>query len=171
MEILGITGCILASLVVGIVIGRYLLRNLLKQQEVAAQSKAKKILKDAESNAEILKKDRLLEAKEKFLQMKAEHEQQVNARNNEVNQRENSVKQKEQSLNQKLENINRKEQELDAHKANLEKQTAIAIKKQEEVDVLKSQHVQQLETIAGLSAEEAKNQLVENMKSEARSRR
>jgi ribonuclease Y len=169
MEILGITGCILASLIVGIVIGRYLLRNLLKQQEVAAQSKAKKILKDAESNAEILKKDRLLEAKEKFLQMKAEHEQQVNARNNEVNQRENSVKQKEQSLNSKLENMNRKEQELDTHKINLEKQTAVAIKKQEEVDVLKSQHVQQLETIAGLSAEEAKNQLVENMKSEARS--
>ncbi|RZK55364.1 MAG: DUF3552 domain-containing protein, partial [Pedobacter sp.] len=169
MEILGIVGCILASLIVGVVIGRYLLRSLFKQQEIAAQSKAKKILKDAESNAEILKKDRLLEAKEKFLQLKAEHEQQVNSRNNEVNQRENGIKQKEQSLNQKLENMNRKEQELDKHKDNLEKQTALAVKKQEEVDVLKNQHVQQLETIAGLSAEEAKNQLVENMKSEARS--
>ncbi len=169
MDIIGIIGCILVSLGIGIVLGRYLLRSLFKQQEVAAQSKAKKILKDAESNAEILKKDRLLEAKEKFLQMKAEHEQQVNSRNNEVNQRENSIKQKEQSLNQKLENMNRKEQELDNHKANLEKQTALALKKQEEVDILKNQHVQQLETIAGLSAEEAKNQLVENMKSEARS--
>ncbi|RZL36184.1 MAG: DUF3552 domain-containing protein, partial [Pedobacter sp.] len=169
MEILGIIGCILISLGVGIVLGRYLLRSLFKQQEIAAQNKAKKILKDAESNAEILKKDRLLEAKEKFLQMKTEHEQAVNSRNNEVNQRENSIKQKEQSLNQKLENMNRKEQELDNHKANLERQTSIAIKKQEEVDVLKNQHVQQLENIAGLSAEEAKNQLVENMKAEARS--
>jgi ribonuclease Y len=169
IDITGIIGGVLASLALGIVIGRYLLRNLLKQQEVAAQNKAKKILRDAESNAEILKKDRLLEAKEKFLQMKTEHEQQVNARNNEVNQRENSIKQKEQSLNSKLENMDRKEKELDTHKSNLEKQTALAVKKQEEVDVLKNQHVQQLETIAGLSAEEAKNQLVENMKSEARS--
>ncbi len=169
MEILGIVGCVLASLIVGIAIGRYLLRNLLKQQEIAAQAKAKKILKDAENNAEILKKNRLLEAKEKFLQMKAEHEQQVNSRNNEVAQRENSIKQKEQSLNSKLENANRKEQELDKQKDNLEKQTALAVKKQEEVDLIKNQHVRQLETIAGLSAEEAKNQLVENMKAEARS--
>ena len=169
MEILGIVGCILASLIVGVVIGRYLLRNLLKQQEVAAQAKAKKILKDAENNAEILKKNKLLEAKEKFLQLKSEHEQQVQSRNSEVAQRENTIKQKEQSLNQRLENVSRKEQELDKQKDNFEKQTALAVKKQEEVDVLKNQHVQQLETIAGLSAEEAKNQLVENMKSEARS--
>lgn len=169
IDIAGIIGGVLASLALGIVIGRYLLRSLLKQQEIAAQNKAKKILRDAESNAEILKKDKLLEAKEKFLQLKAEHEQQVNSRNNEINQRENSIKQKEQSLNSKLENLNRKEQELDNHKANLEKQTALAVKKQEEVDLLKNQHVQQLETIAGLSAEEAKSQLVENMKSEARS--
>ncbi len=169
IDISGIIGGILASLALGIVIGRYLLRSLLKQQEIAAQNKAKKILRDAETNADILKKDRLLEAKEKFLQLKTEHEQQVNSRNNEVNQRENTIKQKEQSLNSKLENLTRKEQELDKHKDNLEKQTALTVKKQEEVDVLKNQHVQQLETIAGLSAEEAKNQLVENMKSEARS--
>ena len=68
-----------------------------------------------------------------------------------------------------MENANRKEQELDKQKDNLEKQTALAVKKQEEVDALKNQHVQQLETIAGLSAEEAKNQLLENMKAEARS--
>eukprot|EP01132_Coremiostelium_polycephalum_P015781 gene15781-19024_t len=149
--------------------GRYLLRSLLKKQEIAAQTKVKKILKDAESNAEILKKDRMLEAKEKFLQMKAEHEQEVNNKNNQVNQRENAIKQKEQSLNQRMENLNRKEQELDGQKKNLEKQTDIAVKKQEEVDVLKNQHVKQLEAIAGLSAEEAKNQLVENMKEDARS--
>ncbi|MGY0040410.1 ribonuclease Y [Pedobacter sp. NJ-S-72] len=169
MEIIGIIGYVLASLVVGILVGRYLLRSLLKKQEVAAQSKVKKILKEAESNAEILKKDRLLEAKEKFLQLKTEHEQEVNAKNNQVNQRENAIKQKEQSVNQRLENMNRKEQELDNSKKNLDKQTDIAIKKQEEVDLLKNQHVKQLETIAlFLSAEEAKNQLVENMKQEAR---
>src|SRR6202012_1037462 len=93
----------------GVLVGRFLLRKLFKDQEISAQNKVKKILKDAENNAEILKKNKLLEAKEKFLQMKAEHEQEVNSRNNNVNQRENAIKQKEQSLNQKLENANRKE--------------------------------------------------------------
>jgi ribonuclease Y len=168
MEIAGIIGYILAGLVVGIITGRYLLRTLLKKQEVAAQSKVKKMLREAEANAEIMKKDRLLEAKEKFLQLKSEHEQEVNLKNNQINQRENTLKQKEQSVNQRLENMNRKENELDTQKKNLEKQLEVAVKKQDEVEVLKSQHVKQLETIAGLSAEEAKTQLVENMKTEAR---
>lgn len=168
VEILGYVFAVIAGIAIGVVVGRFLLRNLLKQQEVAAQNKVKKILKDAENNAEILKKNKLLEAKEKFLQMKAEHEQEVNAKNNNINQRENTMKQKEQSVNQRMENFNKKEQELDKHKSNLEKQTELAVKKQEEVEVLKNQHLKQLETIAGLSAEEAKEQLVENLKQEAR---
>jgi len=169
MDIIGyvLIGLVVGA-VVGVLVGRYLLRNLLKTQEIAAQTKVKKMLKDAESKAEILKKDRLLEAKEKFLQLKSEHEQEVNSKNNQINQRENAIKQKEQSINQRLENYNKKEQELDNHKKNLEKQTELALKKQEEVDVLKNQHVMQLETIAGLSADEAKNQLIDSMKQEAR---
>ncbi|PWS26554.1 ribonuclease Y [Pedobacter yonginense] len=168
VEILGYVFAVIAGLAIGVVVGRFLLRNLLKQQEIAAQNKVKKILKDAENNAEILKKNKLLEAKEKFLQLKAEHEQEVNAKNNSINQRENTMKQKEQSVNQRMENFNKKEQELDKQKALLEKQTDLAIKKQEEVEVLKNQHLTQLESIAGLSAEEAKNQLVENLKEVAR---
>src|SRR5580658_4366371 len=117
----------------GVLVGRFLLRKLFKDQEVAAQNKVKKILKDAEGNAEILKKNKLLEAKEKFLQMKAEHEQEINEKNNNINQRENGVKQKEQSLNSRLENMNRKESELDNVRKNLERQTEIVVKKQEEV--------------------------------------
>src|ERR1700744_5233530 len=161
---------VLAGVPTGIVIGRFLLKKLFKDQEASAQNKVKKILKDAETSAEILRKDKLLEAKERFLQMKTEHEQEINAKNNNINQRENGIKQKEQSLNQRLENMNRKETELDNAKKNLERQTEIAVKKQEEVDVLKNQHVQQLETIAGISAEEAKNQLVENLREEARTK-
>ncbi|MEE1885125.1 ribonuclease Y [Pedobacter flavus] len=160
---------ICVSLVAGIFIGRYLLRLLLKRQEIAAQTKVKKMLKEAENNAEILKKNRLLEAKEKFLQLKSEHEKEVNERNNQLSQKENSIRQKEQSLNQKLDNLQKKENELDAQKNNLAKQHEIALKKQQEVEAIKNQHVQQLETIAGLSADEAKNQLIENMKNEARS--
>ena len=167
-EILGYIFALIAGLGIGIAVGRFLLRNLLKGQEVAAQNKVKKILKDAENNAEILKKNKLLEAKEKFLQLKAEHEQEVNAKNNTINQRENTMKQKEQSVNQRMENFNKKEQELDKQKLNLEKRTELAVKKQEEVEVLKNQHLTQLETIAGLSAEEAKNQLVDNLKEVAR---
>jgi len=153
---------------VGIVTGRYLLRQLLKQQEVAAQSKVKKILREAESNSEILKKNKLLEAKEKFLQMKADHEQEINQRNVAIAQKENTIKQKEQSINQKLENQNRKEQELDNQKKKLEHQTELVEKKQEEVDAIKNQHIKELETIAGLSADEAKQQLETNLKEEAR---
>jgi ribonuclease Y len=153
---------------VGIVTGRYLLRQLLKQQEVAAQTKVKKILREAESNAEILKKNKLLEAKEKFLQMKADHEQEINQRNVVIVQKENTIKQKEQSVNQKLENQNRKEQELDNQKKKLEHQLELVEKKQEEVEAIKNQHIKELETIAGLSADEAKQQLETNLKEEAR---
>ena len=165
-----IIGYILLGLGIGIGIGRFMLRSLLKNQEIAAQNKVKKILKDAENNAEILKKNKLLEAKEKFLQLKSEHEQEINTRNNAISQRENSIKQKEQSLNQKLENLNKKEQDLDNQRKNLERQTEIAQKKQEEVEVLKNQHISQLETIAGLSAEDARTQLVDSLKEEARSK-
>lgn len=159
---------VLLGIAVGVVIGRFLLRKLLKNQEVGAQNKAKKILKDAENNAEILKKNKLLEAKEKFLQMKADHEQEINSKNNTINQRENSIRQKEQSINQKLENLTRKETDLDGVKGNLEKQIEQTKKKQEEVEALKNQHIQQMEAIAGLSAEDAKNQLIDSLREEAR---
>ena len=168
MDILQIILYILLGVAAGVVIGRFLLRKLLRSQEIGAQNKAKKILKEAENNAEILRKDKLLEAKEKFLQMKADHEQEISNKNNAINQRENSVKQKEQSINQKLENLTRKEEDLDATKTNLEKQIEITQKKQEDVDVLKNQHIQQMEAIAGLSAEEAKNQLIDSLREEAR---
>lgn len=168
MDILQIVLYVLLGLAAGVVIGRFLLRKLLRNQEIGAQNKAKKILKDAETNAEILRKDKLLEAKEKFLQMKADHEQEINSKNNTINQRENSVKQKEQSINQKLDNLNKKEQELDVVKANLEKQIEVSRAKQAEVEGLKNQHIQQMEAIAGLSAEDARNQLIDSLREEAR---
>ncbi len=170
MDVLYIIIGLLLGIGLGIVIGRFLLRKLFTSQEIAAQAKVKKILKDAENNAEILKKNKLLEAKENFLQLKSNHDQEVTTKNNVINQRENSLKQKEQSLNSKLENANRKDQELENVRKNLEKQTDAALKKQDEVEQLKLQHVQQLESIAGLSAEEAKNQLVDNLREEARTK-
>jgi ribonuclease Y len=168
MDILQIVLYILGGLAAGVVLGRFFLLKLFRNQEIGAQNKAKKILKDAETNAEILRKDKLLEAREKFLQMKADHEQEINTKNNTINQRENSIKQKEQSITQKLENLTRKEEELTTVKSNLEKQIELTKKKQEDVDALKNQHIKQMEAIAGLSAEDAKNQLIDSLREEAR---
>src|SRR5690606_28055180 len=95
------------AFVVGMAVGRFALRFLFKKEEVAAQSKAKKILREAEQAGEHLKTQRLLEAKEKFLQMKAEHEKKSNQKNNAQSQPESSIRQKEQSPYQKVEHLNR----------------------------------------------------------------
>ncbi|MGJ1420229.1 ribonuclease Y [Sphingobacterium spiritivorum] len=160
---------IIVSLIVGVLIGRYVLQMLFKRQEQAAHENARKIVKEAEQEGEHIKKKRLLEAKEKFLQLKAEHEKEVNQRNNTIVQKENATRQKEQSVNQKLENLNREKQELDNTKKQLEKLVELNEKKSEEVDHLKSQQIKQLENIAGVTAEEAKNQLVDSLREEARS--
>ena len=161
---------VIVGLAIGIVIDRFLLRTILKKNEVAAQNKVKKILKQAEQDADHLKKNRLLEAKEKYLQLKAEHEREVNQKNNTLNQRENGVRQKEQSINQRFEAINRDKQELETQKKNLERLVEVNNKRFEEVEVLKQQQITQLEAIAGLSADEAQEQLVDNLREEARTK-
>lgn len=166
---LSITLSIIISLLVGILIGRYLLQMVFKQQERDANQRAESIIKEAEKQAEHTKRQRQLEAKEKFLQLKAEHEREITQRNNALAQKENSLKQKEQSLNQKLENLNREKQELDKKSVKLDQLIELNEKKSEEVEHLKRQHISQLETIAGLTAEEAKEQLVNSLREEARS--
>lgn len=161
-----ITGIV--ALLIGFIIARILLKNGIQDHEQIAKEKAEKIIKESESQAELLKKNKLLEAKEKFLQLKSEHEQEIQQKNTLASQRENSLKQKEQSLSQKLENSTRKEQELDTTRQNLNRQIEILDKKKSEVDQLHNQQVTQLEKIAGLSAEDAKAQLVEALKDEAR---
>lgn len=166
---LSITLSIIISLLVGILIGRYLLQMVFKKQERDANQRAESIIKEAEKQAEHTKRQRQLEAKEKFLQLKAEHEREITQRNNTLAQKENSLKQKEQSLNQKLENLNREKQELDKKSVKLDQLIELNEKKSEEVEQLKRQHISQLETIAGLTAEEAKEQLVNSLREEARS--
>ncbi|MGJ1205253.1 ribonuclease Y [Sphingobacterium lactis] len=166
---LSTTISIIISLVVGVFIGRYLLQMLFKKQEQSANDKAAQIIKDAEQQAEHVKKQRQLEAKEKFLQLKAEHEKEVNQKNNTISQKENSIRQKEQSLNQKMENLNRDKQDIDNKSKKLDQMIEVNEKKKEEVEQLKGQHIKQLESIAGLSADEAKEQLVNSLREEARS--
>ena len=95
------------ALVVGIVAGKFLFAKNQQHKIDEAQSQAKKIVSDAQSTAENLKKEKLLEAKEKFVQLKAEHDKEVLERNRKVNEGETRIRQKEQSLNQKLETLDK----------------------------------------------------------------
>ncbi len=132
------------------------------------KSKYENILKEAENEAEVMKKNKLLEVKEKFLNKKADLEKEVAARNQKIQQAENKLKQREMVLTQRQEELQRKKQEAEAIKANLEAQLEVIDKKKEELDHLQRQEIEKLEAISGLSAEEAKERMVESLKEEAK---
>ena len=132
------------------------------------RKKSSNLIKEAEGEAEMIKQQKILQAKEKFLQLKEEHEKIINEKNNKLNHRENEVKQKELSMSQKQEELQRKKSEMEAIRENLTVQLGIVEKKKEELEKSHRMQVEQLETISGLSAEEAKAQLVESLKEEAK---
>lgn len=128
----------------------------------------KRAIKEAESEAELLKKNKLIEVKEKFIGLKAEHEQQVQERNAKIQVVELRLQQKEMQLNQKQGDVQRKVNEIEALKEQLEhRESSLEIKKKE-LDHLNHQAQVQLETISGLSAEQAKERLIEALKEEAK---
>ena len=133
-----------------------------------AKSKAKRILEEAEAQGEVMKKNKLLEVKEKFLNKKAELEKEVAARSQKLQQAESRIKQRELQLNQQQSENQRRRNEVEAIKANLDEQLHIVNEKQAELENLQKQERERLETIGGLTAEEAREQLVESMKAEAK---
>ncbi|KAA6344718.1 Ribonuclease Y [termite gut metagenome] len=133
-----------------------------------AKSKYESILKEAEAEAEVIKKNKLLEVKEKFLNKKADLEKEVAVRNQKFQQTETKLKQRELVINQRQEDLQRKKEENDAIKENMEAQLGIIEKRKEELNKLQQQEVEKLEAISGLSAEEAKDRLVESLKEEAK---
>ena len=133
------------------------------------------IIKEAHTEAEVIKKNKLLEVKEKFLNKKADLEKEVAIRNQKIQQAENKLKQREMVLNQKQDEVQRKRNEAEAIKENLEAQIAIVDqkkveldKKKEELEKIHVQELEKLEALSGLSAEEAKERLVESLKEEAK---
>ena len=150
-----------ASLLVGAGITVFLVNTVIK-------GKSSKQLREAESEAEMIKQQKILQAKEKFLQLKEEHEKLINEKNTKLNLRENEVRQIELSTNQKQEDIQRNKKEIDTIRENLNTQLEIIEKKKEELERSHRIQVEQLETISGLSAEEARAQLVESLKEEAK---
>lgn len=159
MEVIDVI-LIVAAFIVGVAITWVL-------SSVMANSKTKRMLAEAEKEAEVIKKNKLLEVKEQALQMKSEFEKQANARNSKIQIAENKLKQREQSLNQRQEELQRKKQEADIVKTNLEAQLEVVEKKQQDLEKLHRQEIERLEALSGLSADEVKEKLVEALKDEA----
>jgi len=132
------------------------------------KKKRDSMLKEAEAEGEAQKRDKILQAKEKFLQLKSEHEKYINEKNNKINNTESRLNQKEMLLSQKIEEQQRMKNDLEAIRENMNVQLGLLDKKNDEVEKLHRQQVEQLETISGLSAEDAKNQLIESLKEEAK---
>ena len=130
--------------------------------------RANGLLEKAELDAENIKQQKILQAKEKYLQMKADHEEYVANRNKQIQERENAVRQKESQLGQQASELGRKQHDLDTAKAQVNAQREQLERKQEECDKLIAQANKQLETVAGMSAQEARNMLIDNLKAEAR---
>ncbi len=157
------------ALAIGIILGKLIFAKNTQIKIQEAEEKASRIVEEGRVNAENLKKDRLLEAKEKFLQLKSEHEKEVMQRNQKISESENRIKQKEQGLNQKNEQLQKQVTENEAIKENLARQIELVNIKRTELEKHQEEHIRRLEKVAGLTAEEARNQLVESLKEEARS--
>jgi ribonuclease Y len=165
---------VLASLGVGFLIGKVMYQRAAKIQEENARKEAAIILEDAKKKAENLLKDKEYEAKERFLQLKQEHEQLIAQRNKKAEEREHQLRQKEQSLNQQIANnkkreeeLKRKEEENNSIKANLQRQLDLINVKKQELEKAHAEAVKKLESAAGMSAEQARQLLIDSLKKEA----
>ena len=132
------------------------------------RKRGEKIIKEAEAEGEMIKKERILQAKEKVIQLKSEHDRAVNERNQKIAQSEQRAKQIESNLLAQQEELSKKTKEVNAAREHLDAQLQGVERRKEELDrKIKEQNVR-LEQIGGLSSEEAKNILIENMKAEAK---
>ncbi|TBR18618.1 MAG: ribonuclease Y [Chitinophagaceae bacterium] len=157
------------ALIIGIVAGKLFSSKNTKKQIADAEQLSKNIVKEAEQRGETLKKEKEIEAKERFVQMRSEHERQVNDRNRKIIESENRLRQKEQTIGLKENNFDKQIKENEVIKTNLNRQIELVNIKRTELEKHQEEHIRRLEKIAGLSAEEAKLQIVESLKHEAQS--
>ena len=150
------------SSIVGFTVSFFLVNNLFLKR------RRERLYKEAAMEAENIKKEKILQAKEKFLQLKSEHEQQINERNNRIVQAENRIKHKEGSVNQQLAEAQKKQKENEQLREVLTLQIEQQEKKNEEFEKLRRQQIEKIEAVAGLSAADAKNMLIDTLKAEAK---
>ena len=161
MDIISLLIGALVGVIVGGGIAWLVLNNLLK-------GRRNEILEEAEKEAEAIKKDKILQAKEKFLQLKEEHENTIKDRNRKLQSAEDKLKSREAKISKKMESASRKEKEIDSVRENLNRQLGVVEQKQEKLDKAYQQHVEELEKISGLSADEAKSELMKALRDEAK---
>ena len=155
----------IAGLIVGLAIGYFITATLLRK---AVTKEADAYLEEAKEKAEVIKKERILQAKEKFLQLKDEHEKACNERKRELQKTENKVNQMQQQANQKMEEIQRKSKEIQNAQEKLASQQEAITKRKAELDQVYEEESKKLETISGLSVKDAKEQLIELIKDDAK---
>lgn len=151
----------LVALVIGGAIGFFIFRYVIK-------GKYNEMIEAANKEAEVVKEKKLLEVKEKFLNKKAELEKEVQQRNSRIQQSENKLKQREISLNQRQEELGRRKQEVEQYQQHVDNEKKLLSVKQQELEKMQKQEQAKLEELSGLSAEEAKQRLVESLKDQAK---
>ena len=163
-----VTGAV--SLVLGMVLGRMVFSRVNKAEESKAKESAALVIKEAQVNAEEIKRTKILEAKERFLKLKSEFEEESNRKKNQIISNENKIKQREQNLSKQMEQTKHKESESDQLKEKLTVQLENLNRKKQEMDKFNEQKVTILEKISNLTADDAKEQLIETLTNEARTK-
>src|SRR5574344_3026307 len=151
----------LVALALGGAVGYSIFRYVVK-------GKYNEVMETAKKDAEVIKEKKLLEVKEKFLNKKSELEKEVQQRNSRIQQGENRLKQREMSLNQRQEDIGRRKQEVDQLQQRIDNEKKLLAIKQDELEKMQAQERSKLEELSGLSADEAKQRLVESLNDEAK---
>ncbi|MCM4158008.1 ribonuclease Y [Gramella sp. AN32] len=168
MEITYIVIAVIIGLAIGFAIAKMLERNQASSTISNAKKEAASIVKEAKSEGESIKKDKILQAKEKFIELKSEHEKVILSRDKKINEADKRVKDKESQVSNELGKNKKLNKDLEDKVADYDHRVAYLEKKQQEIDKLHNSKVQQLEVISGLSAEDAKSQLVESLKDAAK---
>ena len=158
---------LIAALAAVVAVGCYILvTNFVTKNTIRTRREA--AIKEAEAEGEMIKKEKILQAKEKFIQLKSDYDRQVNERNAKLKEREQAIRQNENSIKDQQKDLERKHNESNRLKEQLENQLAALDRKKEDVERMMREQNARLEQISGMSSEEAKNILIENMKAEAK---
>lgn len=170
MGILFIIGGLILGLLVGFAVAKYLEKNQASSVIQLANNEAKTLLRDAKAEGEAMKKEKMLQAKEKFIELKAEHEQVILSRDKKIAEAEKRTRDKESQISSELAKAKKATEEGDKKVQEYDQKLEVVTKKQEEVDRLHNSQIEQLEIISGLTAEEAKNQIIDSLKTEAKAK-
>jgi len=165
--IIGVVGAVV-GLIIGYIVAKVIEKNNASKLVKQAKSEADNLLKEAKSEGESIKKDKILQAKEKFIELKAEHEKVILSRDKKMAEAEKRTRDKESQVSSELAKSKKLNSELEEKLKDYDHRVQIMEKKQEELDRLHKSQIEQLEVISSLSAEEAKEQLVESLRGEAK---